>query len=218
MSYARFVWMLQKKFLWMSRADLLSDSWEITLAGDQLQHVLATAPISPLGAPPKEPIQERAERIIKLWRQKTYVNCWSRQEHESHALWRIYCPTSEGVAIQTTLSRLIGSAGLPTMPVTYQTPGAQKKTPQLMDLATSKRHMFVYEQEIRLLNIADDGSPSFPTGFGLPWDCEKHAERIFVHPEADQAFFDTVVGSVETYAPSLKDKILWSAMNEKRPF
>jgi hypothetical protein len=29
MSFARFVWLLQKRQLWLARADLLSDPWEI---------------------------------------------------------------------------------------------------------------------------------------------------------------------------------------------
>ncbi|MEQ1775543.1 MAG: hypothetical protein ABL891_17340 [Burkholderiales bacterium] len=219
MSYARFVWMLQAKQLWLSRADYLSDPWELSLAGDQLAHVIATAPISPVGEPPREPILQRSERIIKAWRQKTYISCWSAQAHESHALWRIYCPTSEGVAIQTTVAKLNSSVGdLPLMPVTYQTPGSNRKTPTLTDLATEKRPMFAYEHEVRVLHLADSDAPSYPIGFGLPWDCEQHVEHIYVHPEADQSFMETVIATVAVHAPSLKDRVVWSAMNEQRPF
>ncbi len=219
MSFSRFVWMLQKRQLWLSRADFLGDPWEISLAGDQLAHVISTAPISPVGEPPREPPMQRSERIIKAWRQKTYVSCWSAQAHESHALWRIYCPTAEGVAIQTTLAKLNFSVGdLPAFRVTYLTPGSSKRTPTLADLATTKRPMFAYEQEVRILHLVDDDAPTFPVGFGLPWDCEQHVETICVHPEADQSFMDTVIATVATYAPSLKDKVVWSAMNALPPF
>jgi len=33
MSFSRFVWLLQKKQRWLSRADRLGDLWEISLAG-----------------------------------------------------------------------------------------------------------------------------------------------------------------------------------------
>ena len=219
MSFSRFVWMLQKRQLWLSRADFLGDPWEISLAGNQLAQSISTAPISPVGEPPREPTMQRFERIIKAWRQKTYVSCWSAQAHESHALWRIYCPTSEGVAIQTTLAKLNFSVGdLPTFRVTYLTPGSSKRTPTLTELATTKRPMFAYEQEVRILHLIDDDAPTVPVGFALPWDCEQHVDTICVHPEADQSFMDTVIAAVATYAPSLKDKVVWSAMNARPPF
>ena len=222
MSYARFVWLLQKKQLWLSRADHLGDPWEVSLAGDQLAEVLARHPIAPLpstGAV-RETSMQRSERIIKKWRQKTFINCWSASDHESHALWRIYCPTSDGVAIQTTLFQLQTSVGdLPVHRVTYATPGSTKRTPTLDDLATKKRPMFAYEQEVRIIHLIDEDGPAPPpVGFGLPWDCEKHVESICVHPEADQSFMDTVTASVETYAPLLKDRVVWSAMNAQPPF
>jgi hypothetical protein len=37
LKFSRFVRLLQKKKLWLARADLLGDPWEITLMGDQLE-------------------------------------------------------------------------------------------------------------------------------------------------------------------------------------
>ena len=48
MSFARFLWLLQKKQLWLTRADHLGDPWEIALAGDQLAHVISRHPIAPI--------------------------------------------------------------------------------------------------------------------------------------------------------------------------
>src|ERR1022692_4031575 len=109
MNFSRFIWLLQKKQLWLSRADHLGDPWEISLAGDQLKHVISRHPIVPLGEgrrPKPENAMQRSERINKLWRQRTFVSCWNASDHESHALWRIYCGSPDGVAIQTTFSRL----------------------------------------------------------------------------------------------------------------
>jgi hypothetical protein len=58
-----------------------------------------------------EGAMERAERIIRTGRRQTFVSCWSASEYESHALWRIYCPSHHGVALQTTFSKLAGSVG-----------------------------------------------------------------------------------------------------------
>lgn len=222
MSYSRFVWLLQKKQLWLSRADHLGDPWEISLAGDQLAHVISHHPISPLPSTDvvRETAMQRSERIIKMWRQQTFINCWSASDHESHALWRIYCLSSEGVAIQTTLAKLQMSVGdLPVHQVTYAVPGNRKQTPTHIDLVTKKRPMFAYEHEVRIIRFINEGHPEPATvGYGLPWELDKYVESICVHPEADHSFMDTVTATVECYAPMLKDKVAWSAMNARPPF
>ena len=124
MGFARFVWLLQKQKLWLSRVDKLEDEWELALAGDQLQHVLDRSPFGSFGGKPVEPILERSRRVMKEWRETAYVNCWCALPHESHALWRVFCGPSEGVAIQTTLGKLKANVGrLSVHPVVWRRPG-----------------------------------------------------------------------------------------------
>lgn len=99
MSFSKFVWTIQNKCLWLSRADLLDDPWEISLSGEQLQLVINRHPILPVGEPPRESATERAERIINYWRNKTFINCWNMSTHESNALWQIYCKNTDGVVL-----------------------------------------------------------------------------------------------------------------------
>ncbi len=66
MSFAKFVWTIQNKCLWLSRADLLGDPWEISLSGEQLQLVIDRHPITPISVKPKETAEERSKRIIAL--------------------------------------------------------------------------------------------------------------------------------------------------------
>lgn len=225
LKFSRFVWLLQKRQLWLSRADLLGDPWEITLAGDQLQHVISHAPITTLPLPKVTPetAMERAKRIIPMWRREMFINCWSNSDHESHALWRVYCGSREGVAIQTTLAKLQSSVGnLPVLKVTYETPGSRKQTPTRLDLVTKKRPMFAYEQEVRIILSTENDAPTNPDqetgGKGLDWIPETNVESIRVHPEADAAFMETVKAVVAQYAPALKDSVAWSDMNAAPPF
>ena len=220
MSFSRFVWLLQKKKLWLSRADRLGDPWEISLAGSQLEHVISRHPITPIGEKRRETAIQRAERINKLWRQNTFISCWSASEHESHALWRIYCGSTDGVAIQTTFARLRESVGgLFLYKVAYEAPGIRRQTPTLVDLATKKRPMFAYEQEVRVVRDATDEVPERELlGYPIEWDPEKIIESIRVHPEADFSFMETVSATVGHYAPALKDSVKWSAMRERPPF
>ncbi|HLX45678.1 MAG TPA: hypothetical protein VKR43_19670 [Bryobacteraceae bacterium] len=221
LKFSRFVWMLQKKQLWLSRADVLGDPWEITLAGEQLAHMIAHAPMTTLPLPDVMPetARQRAERIIPMWRRTTFINCWSASDHESHALWRIYCG-AEGVAIQTTSAKLRGSiGGLPLLKVSYETPGSRKQTPACLDLATKKRPMFWYEREVRIIDYKEGTNPDQEIrGYGLDWQPEQNVESIRVHPEADNSFMETVLDAVEHYAPALKDRVTRSDMSEPPPF
>jgi hypothetical protein len=219
LKFSRFVWLLQKRRLWLSRADLLGDPWEVSLAGDQLQHVIAGAPFVGLPLPNVMPetAMERARRIIPLWRRQLFVNCWSNSDHESHALWRVYCGSPEGVAIQTTLPKLQSSVGnIPVLKVSYETPGSRKQTPTRFDLVTKKRPMFAYEQEVRVVlsteNEEADSKLELP-GMAVDWNPERNVESIRIHPEADGAFMDTVKAVVKDYAPALEDAVAWSDMN-----
>jgi hypothetical protein len=218
MKFSRFLWLLQRKQLWLSRADLLGDPWEITLAGDQLQLVIDRHPSTTLSlsSAPSESAMERVRRIIPKWRQTTYINCWCASEHESHALWRVYCGATEGVALETNYSKLIASLdGQQLCKVSYENPGSNQKTPTLGDLVTKKRPMFEYEHEFRIWKTDTEASeaPGLPIG----WHPEEHLVSIRVHPEADDSFKQTVVAAVAHYAPALRDRVLWSDMRDPPP-
>ncbi len=170
MSFAKFLWLLQNKRLWLARADTLNDPWELALAGDQLDHVILRRPIRPLhSTEPEEPIMDRAVRINKLWRETTFINCWSSAEHESYALWKLFCGSSDGVAIcvpTRSLKQAFGNVKL--YAVTYDKPGTELRTPTAMDLATKKRLMFNYEREVRAIATIDTSDPNLGKGeFGL---------------------------------------------------
>ena len=142
-------------------------------------------------------------------------------QHESHALWQIYCPSHEGVAIQTTWAQLTQSVnGLPVHPVRYVEPGSMKQTPGLTQLATEKRPMFAYEQEVRVVfkHPALEDPERETVGHGLEWDPETALENIWGHPDADFSFMEAVNAVVGRYAPALKGHVQWSAMQAQPPF
>jgi len=218
MKFSRFVWLLQRKQLWLSRADMLGDPWEIPLAGDQLQRVIERHPPTnlPLTDQPTESAIARSKRIINLWRKTTFVNCWSASDNESHALWRIYCGASEGVALETNLERLLLSLqDLKLFKVSYENPGISTRTPTLVELVTKKRPMFDYEREYRIVQTVEAMSDA--VGLQLDWAPEEHLLGIRVHPEADESFMQTVIAAVASYAPALKDRIVWSDMRARPP-
>lgn len=219
MSFAKFVWTIQNKCLWLSRSDLLGDPWEISLTGEQLQHVIDHHPITPIGEMPKETAYERSKRIINLWRNNTFINCWNMSRHESNALWKIYCKDTDGVVLQTTHKKLNLIKGQYSLhEVTYPIPGSNKRTPTHTDLATKKRSVFGYEEEVRIVYFDKDNETGATDSVRLEFDFDNLIESVVVHPEADTSFFDTVKAIVKTYAPNFTGTVAWSDMKLSPPF
>lgn len=217
-SFSRFVWFLQKKSLWLARVDIFSDTWEVSLTQNQIEFLASRHPVSMWDSPNVETSFERAKRINALWRVDTYVNCWSGLDHESHALWRIFCGPSEGVAVQTTLGKLRTALdNIPVYPVLYGEP--PDTTPQHIVQATIKRPVFSYEHELRIIAGRGTAHPNLKKGefgFELPLDMNI-IDCVAVHPEADDSFKETAMRTVGDYAPTLAGRVKWSSMKEKPP-
>lgn len=222
MSFAKFVWMLQKKQLWLSCSELFDDKWEVMPDSSQVNAIINNRPTS---LSPKDALESTGE-IIKALRKQVFINCWTASEHESHALWRIYCPASEGVAIQTSLDRLRKSVALPVLEVRYDTNNINNTSLDVTMLVTQKRPMFAYEQEVRVVFVKDLSDPTHPdrrtVGVGLEWDPELHIENIYVHPDSQFWFIETVTETVRQFAPMLSNqgspRVWYSKMSMLPPF
>ena len=137
MSLGRFVWMLKKKALWMCRADQLDDAWEMAYSNEEFKLAVETSGLA--SKPYETEVLTRVlhENIRKL-RERTFVSCWTASNSESHAMWSVYCGSSEGVAVQTTLQKLKASVGeLSVRPVRYEKFNRSDLT--ALDLVTRKQ-------------------------------------------------------------------------------
>jgi len=216
MGFGKFLWMLQRKELWLSNAAQLGDKWELMPLGKQLNsHIISRSETMSS----TEATDEFA-LIVKNLLKKTFVNCWSASEHESYALWKIFCPSSEGIAIQTTLGRLKASTGNHVWEVTYRPHEDENLLSDPFKLATQKRPMFDYEKEVRIIWHYDEIDPANPDhkvdGLQIPWDPEENIAMVRVHPEAHYLFTETVTQAVKKLAPKLF--VAYSDMSRGKPF
>ena len=83
MSFAKFVWLIAEESLYFPRLDQHSDEWEGLIS-----------------TPPENFKDRKYIRFAK------YINCWHINDNESDAMWKLYGPPGENVAIKSTVGAL----------------------------------------------------------------------------------------------------------------
>jgi hypothetical protein len=211
--------------LWLSNPEFLPDKWEVMPTSQQLNTIMSKRPPS-LSA---EVVMDRTKKAVTEIRKQTFVNCWTASEHESFALWQMYCPSPEGVVIQTTFEGLKKSVELiDVLEVAYGPQNTEGAEVNAIKLATQKRPMFEYEHEVRIVLMQDysylDNNPDRKWfGTGIYWDPEVHIESIRLHPKAEAWFMQAVTKTVLRLAPKLSlddgsPNVAYSEMSVAPPF
>jgi hypothetical protein len=111
MDFTKFVYMLDANALFFCRADCLDDRFEgrwgrrsIQKIKTDLEHQANTG-VNVVGG-----VEEQMRGIVQTadhMRKVMAVNCWHVNDHESAAMWRLYIQAGQGIAICSTVDRLI---------------------------------------------------------------------------------------------------------------
>src|ERR1700722_864548 len=100
MDMAKFVYLILKKSLFLSRADLLGDPYECSLprlVAEDLENQYRSYGGN---------FDEQMTRARLEVRDNSYVNCWHEASYESAAMWDLYANRGLGVAVKSTVGRL----------------------------------------------------------------------------------------------------------------
>jgi hypothetical protein len=162
-------------------------------------------------------IKELITGLHRLILQATGVSCWRIDDQESHAMWRVFLKSDEGVAIETDLTNLMnavsrGEYQLSVGKIKY-IDYTKEKIPidnHLQNAFFYKNQYFEHEKELRLICHATDGvtmpPPALPNfrllpegGLQLPVDLSKLITAIRVSPYAQKWFVDLVVLVAKRY-------------------
>jgi hypothetical protein len=103
------MWTLSSECLWFARADTLEDSYEGSttrairnLYAEEIESVVKETDPS---------FVDQALAFMTQLNQATVrnnaVNCWHMSEYESAAMWKLYVAAGQGVAIRSSIDRLI---------------------------------------------------------------------------------------------------------------
>lgn len=216
MDLSKLISLLDSQSLYLSRLDMLSDPYEGTLTAKTIEGISEF--LKRHGA---KVGWEGMSEHYKENQRTTFVNCWYANEHESEAMWRLYCGQAHGAAVRTTYQQLIESIkeqrdvylGLVRY-IDYEKewfPNANAFYPVM-----HKRLTFAHENEVRLVSSPSKFRGSNPepatNGLNLPWNPCEFIEAVYVDPYAPEYFFEAVKAVVRELAPYLEGKLVWSQM------
>lgn len=210
MTFTKFVSILEKNELFFTRADKFEDPFEGTYSRANLNKENRNFFY------PDESIDsmviEQVHGHIRWLRQFMLISCWHVNEVESDAMWKLYLRSGEGIAIQSTYSRLSHAfndtkENVFIGKVRYRdndrdwTPEGNLFAPFL-----EKRNHFIHEQELRAvidysLELGENKLPEAPFryGLGISVDVETLIENIYVSPTAPAWFADLVDSVTKKY-------------------
>ena len=218
LSLTKFVSLLDRRALHFARADKLGDRFE----GSMSRANLAMRPFLFQAVP--EPSRERLADQLSMLRRaqllRTFLNCWTSEDHESVAMWRQYVGDRDGVAVRSTVGQLMESIGEFEAPilvgrVTYLDYASQPiPEGNLFAPWFHKRLGFAAEHEVRavvqFMDWTDQNEPiSTPyaeEGVYVPVDLARLVNEVRVSPASAPWFVDLVRAVVTKWGLTLETR------------
>jgi len=213
MDFTKLVSLLDSRRLYFTRADELEDPFE----GSWPRINVAARQFVGEDIPPKgrEKFLEQMCRlgdINKHWPRYIAINCWHMNEYESAAMWRLYLKSDEGIAIQSTYTKLrkslIDTEKIFLGRIEYIDYDSEHiDARNILGAFVHKRKSFRHEQEVRALVLkmpTGEGGVDFTLetidhGLQIKVDIETLIERIYVAPSAPAWLADLVKAVITRY-------------------
>lgn len=202
MDVTKLLSILENESLWFS---------DITYLDDPLEGFLNRATVKNLRTLPKDLPKEEKEKkqqiletnlqMMKQARKLLNISSWHINEHESAAMWQLYLKSNEGVAIQSTYTRLKESFKNAKEDVLIGTVKYIDEDNDTIDwtnvinYALHKRKSFEHEKELRAIVF----SPSTDGGGTVKIDLETLIEKIYVAPNSKQWIIELLKKIVNRY-------------------
>ncbi|MBT2196651.1 hypothetical protein KLI54_00095 [Bacillus thuringiensis] len=228
MDFTKFMSMLDKGEIYFTRSDQFTDKFEGTFpkANRELRPLVYKGIVNPKY---QENFFAAQDKMMKLYRGFVTINCWHMNDYESAAMWELYLKSSEGIAIQSNVGRLIESFELCPKEIHFgkvKYADFNKKVIDMdhpMDLFVYKRKSFEHEREIRAIHklpfikaeegwIDDEAEPLVKHGLGLPCDISVLIDRVYISPTAPSWFEELVRSMCDKF--NLKDRVFKSELSE----
>lgn len=221
--FTKYVSMLSTKGVYFVRADCFQDTFEGAKGlrknkekwdEHYLKHFREAIKNPPEGYECRYSdveIEQQAKRLLEdlerggeFDKQRTFINCWHENEHESEAMWRLYSSyLGNAIAIRTTYNSLYRALGRnPSIDIgriiyiDYE-----KRYAGINDAFWYKRKSFEHEKEVRAI-FKDFDNPD--KGKVFPCDLSILIEEVFVSPSAPGWFTELVNDVNDKYGIKVK--------------
>ena len=215
MDFTKFISVLEESSLFFPNLSILSDPLEGFLTTPTIEKFRKV----PEGLTPEETKKRRAIgehnlKVMKMGRRLLYVSAWHMSNHESVAMWEVYVKSGEGIAIQSTVGRMIKSFTIAKDAVYIGAVKYVDYDKQEMPwnntfyLAVHKRKSFEYERELRAIVM----SPNNVSGVNIAVDLNELISRVYVAPNSPVWIHKLVQRIMLKY--NLKKKVVHSGLEQ----
>ena len=230
MDFTKLVSLIDSGSLFFTRADHLGDPFEGSWP--KINVLARQQPPDSLPSGSREgfvKVMAKLGEINREWPKHLAINCWHMNEHESAAMWKLYLKSDEGIAVQSTYSKLRASItdaeqvflGVVKY-IDYETQGIDPGN--ILASFVHKRKSFEHEREIRAVitkwPTGDKGmdftQETIGDGLNIKVDLEALIERIYVAPSTPTWFSDLVRALIQRYGYSFD--VQHSKLNEQPVF
>lgn len=208
MDLAKLISLLEKKAIWLARADTFRDRHEGRFPDEMRAWIEKAYESFPDDDPsPVKDADDFQDYLLK----NTFVSCWHKNIDENMVMWEIYGRDTNAVAVQTTVGRMndsINSSGLSghsllLKPVVYERSESMQGVLPYEECFFKKRPHFAFEEEVRIsLDTYSRINPTkdTPYGYSLPAFINGLIEAIYVHPDSSEWFVDVVNSITKQYS------------------
>jgi hypothetical protein len=218
MDFTKFLFLLTRGELFFPRADRLGDPFEGSFSKMNIEK--RPEYYAGIGEGLPEMLKKLGE-FHKSILSYTFINSWYLNDYESAAMWKIYIQKGEGIAIQSTFTRLCNSFEPSKKDIFV---GCVKYSDYEEDWIPEdnslepflhKRKSFEYEKEVRAIfhDFPIEGGEIKLSqilferkGEYIPIDLSVLIEKIYVSPASSDWFIELVQSIITTYKKSFEVK------------
>jgi len=202
MDFTKFVAMLEDRALFFTNISTFTDSFEGFLSTPTANDFRSVPDdIEPEEAARRREVGEYNLSFMRWGRSLLYISSWHRNEHESAAMWRLYLKSGEGVAIQSTVAKMINSFENTPEPihigkieyVDYEHDEIDWR--DIFSPAMHKRKSYEHENELRAIIMNGDNV----SGKLVLADLNILIDRIYVAPNSQKWYYELVKKTVIRY-------------------
>lgn len=212
--FTKLISLLETTQLFFAKSDLFEDpfegSWPLRNIEERL---LMPHEIPDEMATVYYDVMKNVTDFYRFFKGNVAISCWHMNEHESAAMWKLYLKSNEGIAVQSTFSRLkeciTDDRNVHLGKVKYIDYETEKiESDNAFSPYMHKRMSYDHEKEIRAVVAImpkkiegglDFTQPVMSGGLNINVDIKILIENIYIAPTAPAWLFDLVKSVVLRY-------------------